>query len=89
MYEVERHEVEALAASLLGDLLAEQDPMVRYHRLTREQALYDALVSEIKRWRGAALAEAREGLSLEAVAEAAGLGTYQRVQKLISASGSV
>jgi hypothetical protein len=86
MYEAERHEVETLRDSLLGDLLTEPDPMRRYHALTREQALLDALVSEVKRLRGAALAEARDGLSLEAVAVAAGLGTYQRAQKLITAS---
>jgi len=88
MYAVERHEVETLAGNLLGDLLAEPDPLVRYHALTREQALYDALVSEIKRLRGRALAQVRDnGLSLDAVAEAAGLGSYQRAQKLIAAGG--
>lgn len=87
MYEAERHDVEALRDNLLGDLLGEPDWLIRYESLTKEQALYDGLVGEIKKLRGQALAEGRDsGMSLEAVTEAAGLGTYQRAQQLIAAS---
>ena len=89
-YEAEPSDVQALLHNLCGDLLAEPDPLIRYSRLTSEQALYDALVSAIKRERGKALIEVKEAGSLtwEQVAEATQLGTYQRAQKLIAAAGS-
>lgn len=98
-YEVEPHEVDALRQNLLGDILAEPDPTIRYHLLTREQAMYDALVSAIKRDRGEALAEVEQSLRNAAeargerptkvairrqVAEVAGLGTRQRVEQLMA-----
>jgi hypothetical protein len=88
MYEVEPAEVEALARNLLGDALDQPDPLIRYHELTRDQALLAALVSRVKELRGAALAELRDqgGLTLEQVAESASLGSYQRAQKLIAAA---
>jgi hypothetical protein len=85
MYQPERSDVEALRDNLLGDLLTEADPLIRYHALTREQALYDALVSEIKRLRGRCLSELREQHTETEIADAALLGTRQRVQKLIAA----
>lgn len=87
-YEAEPQYVAALLDNLLGDLLGEPDPMVRYHKLTMEQALYDALVSAIKARRGAALAELREqqGLTLAQVADLVGLGSKQRVAQLIEAA---
>jgi hypothetical protein len=52
--------------------------------LTREQVLYDALVAAIKRERGRALAElVQRGHKLIEVAELTGLGSRQRVQRLI------
>lgn len=85
-HEAEPHDTAALLDSLCGDLLAEADPLVRYVSLTAEQARYDALVSAIKRARGDAITELREtGLTWEKVAEAAGLGTYQRAQQLAAA----
>jgi hypothetical protein len=85
-YEAEPTDVRTLLENLCGDLLAEPDPLVRYAMLTKEQALYDALVSAIKRERGRALAELKQSgnLTLEQVADAAQLGTYQRAQKLIA-----
>jgi hypothetical protein len=83
-YEIERHEVEALRDNLLGDLLAEQDDLIAYQRLTREQALCDALVSEIKRLRGERLRRLAEGRTAEQVADLTGLGTRQRVQQLMA-----
>lgn len=85
-YEIEPHEVATLLDNLLGDLLAEPDDLVRYHALTREQALYDSLVSAIKRKRGEALARLAEGNTKQAVADLAGLGTRQRVDQLIAAA---
>ena len=70
--------------NLCGFHLAERDPVLRYTVLTREQVLYDALVAAIKRERGRALAElVEQGHRLTAVAELTGLGTRQRVQRLI------
>ena len=77
-------EVEALLHNLCGFHLAERDPVFRYTVLTREQVLYDALVAAIKRERGRALAELVErGHKLTEVAELTGLGSRQRVQRLI------
>lgn len=83
-YEVEPHEVEALLSTLLGDVLAETDPLRRYHELTRAQVLYDRLVSAIKRERGRVLADLAEGRTRQEVAELAGLGSRQRVDQLIA-----
>lgn len=85
-YEAEPHEVDALLANLCGDILSDPDPLTRYHALTREQALYDALVSTIKRRRGEALAELRADHSEQAVADMAGLGSRQLVGRLVAAA---
>jgi seryl-tRNA synthetase len=80
----EPEEVEAVLNNLCGYHLAERDPVFRYTVLTREQVLYDALVTAIKRERGRALAElVASGHKLTEVAELTGLGTRQRVQRLI------
>jgi hypothetical protein len=88
-YAAEPAEVEQLARNLLGDVLdRRRDPLIRYHELTTQQALLDAVVSWIKRERGVALAELRDqgGLTYSQVAQAAGLGTQQRAQQLIAAA---
>lgn len=86
-YRPEPGEVDTLLHNLLGDVLDVADPLIRYEALTREQAVYDVLVSAIKTARIAALAAMRDGGStLEQIAEQAGLGTYQRVQKLLAAA---
>lgn len=80
----EPEEVEAMLHNLCGFHLAERDPVFRYTVLTREQVLYDALVAAIKRERGRALAElVEQGHKLTEVADLTGLGTRQRVQRLI------
>jgi hypothetical protein len=80
----EPDEVEAMLHNLCGFHLAERDPVFRYTVLTREQVLYDALVAAIKRERGRALAElVEQGHKLTEIAELTGLGTRQRVQRLI------
>jgi hypothetical protein len=80
----EPEEVEAVLLNLCGYHLSESDPVFRYTVLTREQVLYDALVTAIKRERGRALAElVANGHKLTEVAELTGLGTRQRVQRLI------
>ena len=80
----EPEEVEAVLHNLCGFHLAERDPVFRYTALTREQVLYDALVAAIKRERGRALAELVErGHKLTEVAELTGLGSRQRVHRLI------
>ena len=77
-------EVEAVLHNLCGYHLAERDPVFRYTVLTREQVLYDALVDSIKRERGRALAElVARGHKLTEIAELTGLGSRQRVQRLI------
>jgi hypothetical protein len=77
-------EVEAVLHNLCGYHLAERDPVFRYTVLTREQVLYDALVASIRRERGRALAElAAQGHKLTEIAELTGLGSRQRVQRLI------
>jgi hypothetical protein len=77
-------EVEAVLLNLCGYHLAESDPVFRYTVLTREQVLYDALVTAIKRERGRALAElVANGHKLTEIAELTGLGSRQRVQRLI------
>ncbi len=77
-------EVEAMLHNLCGFHLAERDPVFRYTVLTREQVLYDALVAAIKRERGRALAElVEQGHKLTGIAELTGLGSRQRVQRLI------
>jgi hypothetical protein len=77
-------EVEAVLLNLCGYHLAESDPVFRYTVLTREQVLYDALVTAIKRERGRALAElVANGHKLTEIADLTGLGTRQRVQRLI------
>lgn len=85
-YEIEPHDIDALLINLCGDILDEKDPLIRYHALTHEQALYDALVSAIKRKRGEALAQLAEGTTKQAVANLVGLGTRQRVDQLIAAA---
>ena len=80
----EPEEVEAVLLNLCGYHLSESDPVFRYTVLTREQVLYDALVTAIKRERGRALAElVASGHKVTEVAELTGLGTRQRVQRLI------
>ena len=81
----EPEEVEAVLHNLCGYHLAERDPVFRYTVLTREQVLYAALVASIKRERGRALAElAASGRKLTEVAELTGLGSRQRVHRLIA-----
>jgi len=63
---------------------APADPLERYRALTAAQADADRLVSAIKLARGAALDEVPG--TLAQVAELAGLGNYQKVQKLIAAA---
>jgi hypothetical protein len=88
--EAESEEVEALLHNLCGFHLAERDPASRYAVLTREQVLYEALAAAIRRERGRALAElASRGHKLTEVAELTGLGTRQRVQRLIQVSTAV
>lgn len=83
-YEAESTDVQALLHNVCGDLLQETDWLIRYGALTAQQVLVDALVSAIKAERGRALAEGKaSGLTLEQLAEATGLGTYQRVQQLL------
>jgi hypothetical protein len=78
-------EVEAVLHNLCGYHLSEPDPVFRYTALTREQVLYDALVSSIKRERGRALAElAASGRTLTQIADMTNLRTRQRVQRLIA-----
>jgi hypothetical protein len=60
------------------------DPIERYRALTEVQVDVDRLVSTIKVARGAALDEAPG--TLEELAVRAGLGSYQKVQKLIAAA---
>jgi hypothetical protein len=84
-HEAEPEEVEAVLHNLCGYHLAEPDPLFRYNVLTREQALYDALVVAIKRERGRALAEiTASGNTLTHVAQITNLGSRQRVQRLIA-----
>lgn len=80
-YDVEPHEIEGLLAEILDGL--PDDDLICYHALTREQAVYDKLVSAIKVERGRRLARLREGRTLGQVAEVVGLGTRQRVADLI------
>jgi hypothetical protein len=81
----EPEEVEAVLHNLCGYHLAEPDPVFRYTVLTREQVLYDALVAAIKRERGRALADlAASGRKLTEIANLTGLGSRQRVQRLIA-----
>ncbi len=81
----EPEEVEAVLNSLCGYHLAERDPVFRYTVLTREQVLYAALVATIKRERGRALAElSASGHTLTEVATLTGLGSRQRVHRLIA-----
>jgi hypothetical protein len=81
----EPEEVEAVLHNLCGYHLAEPDPVFRYTVLTREQVLYDALVTAIKRERGRALADlAASGRKLTEIATLTGLGSRQRVQRLIA-----
>lgn len=93
-YEPEPTDVEALLANLCGDILAEPDLLVRYTMLSKEQVLYDALVSRLKAERGKVLAElvveerkTRPAIAAkQAVAEAAGLRSRQRVEQLIASA---
>jgi hypothetical protein len=83
-------EVEAVLHNLCGYHLAERDPVFRYTVLTREQVLYDALVASIRRERGRALAElVAKGHKLTEIAELTGLGSRQRVQRLIQQARQV
>ena len=81
----EPEEVEAVLHNLCGYHLSEPNPLFRYTALTREQVLYDALVTAIKRERGRALAElVASGATLTQVADMTNLRTRQRVQRLIA-----
>jgi hypothetical protein len=81
----EPEEVEAVLHNLCGYHLAERDPIHRYTVLTREQVLYEGLVSAIRRERGRALAElVGTGQSMTQVAAMTNLRTRQRVQRLIA-----
>jgi hypothetical protein len=78
------HDIEGLLGLVAGDLLNEPDWLIRYMALTKLQANVDALVSRIKDERGRALAEGQSsGLTLGKIADATGLGTYQRVQQML------
>lgn len=80
-------EVQAVLLNVCRFHLAERDPVLRYQALTQEQVLYDGLVAAIRRERGRALAELlAAGHKLADIAEATGLGTRQRVQRLIQAA---
>ena len=81
----EPEEVEAVLHNLCGYHLAERDPVFRYTVLTREQVLYEALVTAIRRERGRALAEiVGSGQTMTQVAAMTNLRTRQRVQRLIA-----
>jgi hypothetical protein len=83
----EPEEVEALLHNLCGYHLSEPDPVNRYTALTREQVLYDALVTLVKRERGRALADlVASGRTLTQIADMTNLRTRQRVQRLIALS---
>ena len=102
-HEHEPVEIEQLFANLCGDLAEEQDWLIRYTALTSEQTKYAALVLRIKTARGQALAEgvaqvrqaaAAQGEPIgltrarELVAEAAGLGSHQRVAQIEQAAAA-
>lgn len=77
--------VAALLQSQCGYHLAESDPLRRYLDLTHAQALYEALVGEIRAERGRALADlVAAGRPVPEIATVTGLGTRQRVQNLIN-----
>ncbi len=88
--EVIAAEVEALRGDLAG-VLAESDPLVRYAELTAEQArltaIHNAEVAELKHLRGLALRElmASCGYTQAQAGEVTGLGTQQRVSKVLAA----
>jgi hypothetical protein len=80
-------EIEARLHNLCGYHLAEPDPLTRYAVLTQEQALYEGLVTAIRRERGRALAEVtRSGRTLAEVAAVTRIGSGERVHRLISMS---
>lgn len=83
-YEAEEHDVDGLLHLVCGDILDEADWLVRYTALTSMQAKVDALVGRIKAERRNALSEGRKaGLGLRDLADATGIGSYQRVQQLL------
>lgn len=91
-YEVDVDDLRALVSNMLADMLdGITDPLIRYNELTKAQVLHDALVSEIKRYRGVemrAMGNAAEAadppITLARLAELCGLGSKQRVHQLMS-----
>lgn len=91
-YEVDVDELRALVNNLLADMLdGITDPLTRYNELTKAQVLHDALVSEIKRYRGVEMramsndaAQADPPMTLARLADVCGLGNKQRAHQLMS-----
>ncbi|WP_027345672.1 hypothetical protein [Hamadaea tsunoensis] len=80
--------VAALLQSQCGYHLAESDPLRRYLDLTHAQALYEALVDQIRSARGRALADlVAAGRTVPDIASVTGLQTRQRVQGLLNRAG--
>jgi hypothetical protein len=73
-------------AGALRAALEVSDPIERYQALTVVQDGYDAMVSAVKVARGAALDELRPDVGWEELAGLAGLGSFQKAQKLVAAA---
>lgn len=88
--EQEPTEVAALVESIAGDILTEQDPLIRYLYLTREQGLYQGVVNAISEARAAALADLHgSGLSYAQISAAVGGIGRARVQQLVERARTV
>lgn len=82
-YEADPDDLAALADAVLADALDEPDPAVRFVLLSKDLALYEALVEEIATERARTVATmATSGLAVRAIAPILGI-SYGRVQQLI------
>jgi hypothetical protein len=82
--EVTEAEVEAAVATAIGEILKEDDPVMRYNSLTHKLAVYDRVVTQIADERARCATDlAAKGESFTRVAGLLSFGTRSRAQQLV------
>jgi hypothetical protein len=82
--EVTQAEVETVVCTAIGDILKEDDPVMRYTRLTHQLAVFDKAVTRIADERARSAADlAARGASFARVAGVLAVGTRSRAQQLV------
>jgi hypothetical protein len=82
--EVTNAEVETVVSAAIGDILKEDDPVMRYTKLTHQLAIFDRVVTRIADERARCAADlAAHGASFARVAGVLAVGTRSRAQQLV------